>query len=69
MKMVDKKIEISRETKITLLKALKNGYFEMSDLSNLVSDLYGDISDEELDERINELSRKLGIPPLETGVS
>lgn len=69
MKTVDKKIEISRETKITLLKALKNGYFEMSDLSNLVSDLYGDISDEELDERINELSRKLGIPPLETGVS
>ena len=58
---MSKKIEISRETKTMLLNALKNGYFEQSDLENLVGYLYSEISDEELDRRIDELHRKLGI--------
>jgi hypothetical protein len=58
------KIEINRETKIVLLNALKNGYFELSDLENLTAYLYKNLTDEELNSRIKELSRKLGIEPL-----
>ena len=59
-----KQIKIDRETKIALLKALKNGYFELSDLEHLTANLYKDLTDKELNARIKELSRKLGIEPL-----
>ncbi|GHV56584.1 hypothetical protein FACS1894182_03430 [Bacteroidia bacterium] len=58
------KIEINRETKIVLLNALKNGYFELPDLENITAHLYKNLTDEELNNRIKELSRKLGIEPL-----
>ena len=57
------KIPINRNTKLVLLKTLKNGYIEDDTLNELVQYLYSELSDEELDKRINELSRKLGVPP------
>jgi len=61
------KIGISRETKIMLLNVLKNGYFEMSDLGALISDLYSEVPDDELNSRISELQRKLVINRLGIG--
>ena len=60
-----KKIEIGREEKIMLLKVLKNGYFDLQDIDTLVNYIYGKLTDKELDERIRELHRKLGMdePP------
>jgi len=58
---MEKQIKIGRETKIRLLKALKNGYFEWSDIMELVKSAYGELTDEELDSRIKELDRKLGL--------
>jgi hypothetical protein len=47
-----------------LLNALKNGYFEISDWEHLTVNLYRDLPIEELNDKIKELSRKLGIEPL-----
>ena len=56
--MKSKKVTIDRVTKITLLKALKNGYFELSDLKDLVKYFYDGITDEELDKRLYNLQSK-----------
>ena len=53
------KIEISRETKIMLLKTLKNGYFELSDLETLIGYIRSEMTDDELDATIKELQKKL----------
>ena len=60
-----KRIEIDRDGKIMLLKVLKNGYFELNDLDTLVKLICSELTDKELDERIRELHRKLGMdePP------
>lgn len=47
---MNKKIQISREIKITLLKALKKGYFETSDLENILTIIHSGLTDEELKE-------------------
>jgi hypothetical protein len=39
-------------------------YFELSDLEHLTVSLYKDLTDEELNDRIKDLSGKLGIEPL-----
>jgi len=57
------KIEIGSKTKIMLLKVLRNGYFEQDTLEDLIKYIYSDLSDEELNRQINELCRKLGVPP------
>jgi len=60
-----KQIKIDRDGKIMLLKALKNGYFEWQDIDTLVKYICSELTDKELDERIRELNRKLGMdePP------
>ena len=60
---MSRKIEINRETKIMLLKVLQNGYFEQDTLNDLIKYIYSDLSDEELNRQITELSSKLGVPP------
>ncbi|MDR0603598.1 MAG: hypothetical protein LBG80_04755 [Bacteroidales bacterium] len=55
------KIEIKRDGKIMMLKALKNGYFEPTELENLICYLYSDLSEENKTTQIRELSRKLGV--------
>jgi len=40
-------IPIDREIKLTLLKALKNGYFELSDIENLIRVIYSGTTQEE----------------------
>ncbi|MDD3078302.1 MAG: hypothetical protein PHH37_04240 [Paludibacter sp.] len=49
--------------KIMLLKALKRGYFDYSDLEtleSLISTRYNNLTDDELNDLIKELHRKLG---------
>ena len=55
------KFRIDRETKIVLLNALKNGYFEASDLENLIIHLYSGLPKEELNEWISVLAKKLDV--------
>jgi predicted metal-dependent hydrolase len=59
-----KQMKIDRETKIVLLKAMKSGYFELSDLEHLITNLYKDLLNEELSNWIKDLSLKLGIEPI-----
>lgn len=57
------RIPIDRDMKIMLLKALKRGYFDNSDLETLettISKRYNNLTDEELNDLIKELHRKLG---------
>lgn len=57
------RISIDRYMKIMLLKALKRGYFDNSDLETLettISKRYNNLTDDELNDLIKELHRKLG---------
>jgi len=54
---MNKKIQISRETKIVLLKAIKNGYFETSDLENILTVINSGLSKED----IKELQKRAGM--------
>ena len=57
------RIFIDRDMKIMLLKALKRGYFDYSDLEtleSLISTRYNNLTDDELNDLIKELHRKLG---------
>ncbi|GAB6013380.1 hypothetical protein [Viscerimonas tarda] len=57
------RISIDRDMKIMLLKALKRGYFDNSDLETLettISKRYNNLTDDELNDLIKELHRKLG---------
>ena len=47
---MNKKIQISRETKIALLKALKNGYFEVSDFEIFLIIIHSGLTDKEIEE-------------------
>ena len=54
---MNKQIQINRETKIMLLKVLKNGYFEMSDFENFLILMHSGLSDED----VRELYKKTDI--------
>jgi len=51
------KIQIDRSAKLMLLEALKNGYFDTSDISGPVKHLYSQMTDEELNIEIARLER------------
>ena len=54
-------IGITKELKIKMLQALKNGYWDNKELESFIVCLYGSLSDEELNTQIKELAKKLGV--------
>lgn len=60
------KLAIDKETKIVLLTALKNGYIDLNDLEKIEKKVCNGYTDDELNDRIKELSKRLGLnPPFE----